>query len=183
LENIKFHRADLLTFADDELFDAIISRLVLEFVPNTTAALKRLRILLRPGGIMAFQEPSWRIWLAYTAHLPLRSTVLTFLHKTFVAGGVNTEMELPLYRGLVAANLTSPQLRIDLPIGDSPEFRSLLYDMLLAVWPRAEALRLPLDTLGDPTTLASRLDDELDADNSFATFVGLVGAFARKRAE
>ena len=124
---------------------------------------------------MAFQEPSWRIWLAYTAHLPLRSTVLTFLHKTFVAGGVNTEMELPLYRGLVAANLTPPQLRIDLPIGDSPEFRSLLYDMLLAVWPRAEALRLPLDTLGDPTTLASRLDDELDATKSFATFVGLGG--------
>ena len=183
LENVKFHRADLLTFADDELFDAIISRLVLEFVPDTTAALKRLRILLRPGGIMAFQEPSWRIWLAYTAHLPLRSAVLTFLHKTFVAGGVNTEMELPLYRGLVAANLTPPQLRIDLPIGDSPEFRSLLYDMLLAVWPRAEALRLPLDTLGDPTTLASRLDDELDATKSFATFVGLVGAFARKRAE
>ena len=183
LENVKFHRADLLTFADDEPFDAIISRLVLEFVPDTTAALKRLRILLRPGGIMAFQEPSWRIWLAYTAHLPLRSTVLTFLHKTFVAGGVNTEMELPLYRGLVAANLTPPQLHIDLPIGDSPEFRSLLYDMLLAVWPRAEALRLPLDTLGDPTTLASRLDDELDANKSFATFVGLVGASARKSAE
>jgi hypothetical protein len=84
---------------------------------------------------------------------------------------------------LIAANLTPPQLRIDLPIGDSPEFRSLLYDMLLAIWPRAEALRLPLDTLGEPTTLASRLDDELDASKSFATFVGLVGASARKRAE
>ena len=103
--------------------------------------------------------------------------------KIVLSGAVNTEMELPLYRGLVAANLTPPQLRIDLPIGDSPEFRSLLYDMLLAVWPRAEALRLPLDTLGDPTTLASRLDDELDATKSFATFVGLVGASARKSAE
>jgi ubiquinone/menaquinone biosynthesis C-methylase UbiE len=183
LENVKFHRADLLTFADGGLFDAIISRLVLEFVSDTTAAIKRLCILLRPGGVMAFQEPSWRIWLAYTAHLPLRSAVTTLIHKTFVAGGVNTEMELPLYRGLMAANLAPPQLRIDLPIGDSQEFRSLLHDMLLAIWPRAEALRLPLDTLGDPTTLASRLNDELDASESFATFVGLVGAFARKRAE
>jgi hypothetical protein len=74
-------------------------------------------------------------------------------------------------------------LRIDLPIGNSPEFRSLLYDLLLSIWPRAEALRLPLDTLGDPATLASRLDDELDAHKSFAAFVGLVGAFARKRSE
>jgi ubiquinone/menaquinone biosynthesis C-methylase UbiE len=183
LENVKFHRADLLTFADGELFDAVISRLVLEFVPDTVAAIKRLCILLRPGGIMAFQEPSWRIWLAYTAHLPLRSAVTTLIHKTFVAGGVNTEMELPLYQGFIAANLTPPQLRIDLPIGDSPEFRGLLHDMVLAIWPRAEALRLPLDTLGDPTTLASRLDNELDTNKSFAAFVGLVGAFARKRAE
>jgi hypothetical protein len=74
-------------------------------------------------------------------------------------------------------------MRVDLPIGDSPEFRSLLYDMLLSVWERAKALRLPLDKLGDPTTLASRLNDEFDANRSFAAFVGLVGAFARKRSE
>jgi hypothetical protein len=40
---------------------------------------------------------------------------------------------------------------------------------------------LPLDTLGDPLTLAGQLNDELDTNGSFATFVGLVGAFARKR--
>ena len=56
----------------------------------------------------------------------------------------------------MAANLTSPQLQIVLPVGDSPEFRSLLHDLLLTVWARAEALKLPLDRLGDPTTLASR---------------------------
>jgi hypothetical protein len=90
-------------------------------------------------------------------------------------------MELPLYRGFKAANLTSPQLRVDLPVGDGPEFRSLLHDLLLAVWPRAEALGLPLKNLGPPETLARRLDEELDANQSFASFVGLVGAFARKR--
>jgi trans-aconitate methyltransferase len=62
LDNVNFHRADLLTFLDTEPFDAIIGRLVLEFVPDTAAAIKRLCMLLRPGGIMAFQEPSWRIW-------------------------------------------------------------------------------------------------------------------------
>jgi hypothetical protein len=73
-------------------------------------------------------------------------------------------------------------MRVDLPVGDSPEFRSLLHDLLLTVGARAEALGLPLDTLGDPPTLATRLNDELDTNGSFATFVGLVGAFARKRA-
>jgi hypothetical protein len=77
----------------------------------------------------------------------------------------------------------TPRLRIDLPIGNSPEFRSLLYDLLLSTWSRAEAFGLPLDALGDAATLSSRLDDELDAHKSFAAFVGLVGACARKRLE
>ena len=130
---------------------------------------------------MAFQEASWKIWLTYTSHLPLRAAVTTLVRDTFVAGGANTEMELPLYQGFKAAKLTSPQLRVDLPIGDSPVFRGLLYDLLLAVWSQAQALRLPLESLGNPETLESRLNDELDANKSFASFVGLVGAFARKR--
>jgi len=181
LENVRFHQADLLTFEDSEPFDAIVSRLVLEFVPDTTAVIKQLSILLRPEGIMAFQEPSWRIWLAYTAHLPLRSAVTTLIQKAFVAGGVNTEMELPIYRAFLAAGLSCAEMRIDLPLGDGLEFRSLLFDLLMAVWERAEALGLPLDALGDPKTLASRLDEELDVHKSFASFVGLVGAVARKR--
>lgn len=181
LDNATFRQADISAFTDAEPFDAIVGRLVLEFLPDPTATIKQLCRLLRCGGIMAFQEPSWKIWLSYTSHLPLRMAVTTILRDVFVAGGANTEMELPLYQGFIAANLTSPQLYVTLPIGDSPEFRILLHDLLLAVWTRAEALRMPLDRLGDPATLASRLDDELDARKSFASFVGLVGAFARQR--
>ena len=181
-DNTTYHRADILTFTDDEPFDAIVGRLVLEFLPDPIAAICRLCGLLRPGGIMALQEPSWKIWLNYTAHLPLRMAVTTLLRDTFAVAGATTEMELPLYRGFLAADLTSPQLRLEMPIGDSPEFRSLLHDLLLSVWTRTDAYRLPLATLGDPTTLASRLDEELDANQAFASFVALVGAFARKRA-
>jgi hypothetical protein len=135
------------------------------------------------AGSWHIKEPSWKIWLAYTSHLPLRTAVTTLMRDAFLAGWASTEMELPVYQGFMAASLTSPQLRVELPIGDSLEFRVLLYDLLLTVWARAEALRLPLERLGDPRTLASRLDDELDANRSFAAFVGLVGAFARKRAK
>ena len=181
-DNTTYHQADISTFTDDEPFDAIVGRLVLEFLPDPVAAICRLCGLLRPGGIMALQEPSWKLWLNYTAHLPLRMAVTTLLRDTFAAAGATTEMELPLYRGFLAADLTSPALRLEMPIGDSPEFRSLLHDLLLSVWTRAEACGLPLGTLGDPTTLAARLDQELDANQAFASFVALVGAFARKRA-
>ena len=183
LDNATFHRADISTFTDAQSFDAIVGRLVLEFLPDPIAAIGRLSGLLRPGGIMALQEPSWKIWLAYTSHLPLRMAATSLLRDAFVAGGANTEMELPLHQGFMAANLTPPQLRLELPIGDSPEFRGLLHDLLLAVWARAEAHGLPLNTLGDPATLASRLNDELDTHGAFASFVALVGAFARKRVD
>lgn len=182
-DNTTFCWSDVSTFTDVEPFDAIVGRLVLEFLPDTAAIIGRLCGLLRPGGVMAFQEPTWKIWLAYTSHLPLRTAVTTLIHDAFLAGGVKTEMALPLYQGFVAANLTQPQLRVELPVGDSSEFRTLLHDLLLSIWARAEALRLPLERLGDPMTLASRLDDELDANRSFAAFVGLVGAFARKGPE
>jgi len=180
-DNATFYRADLVTFADAELFDAIVGRLVLEFLPDPTMAICRLCELLRPGGIMALQEPSWGLWLAHTSPLPLRTAVTTLVRDTFRAGGAHTDMELPLYRGFMAANLIPPQLRLEVPVGDSAEFRSLLHDLLLALWQRAEAHRLPLQTLGDPTTLAARLDEELQTHGAFASFIALVGAFARKR--
>ena len=182
-DNTTFHQADISTITGIGEFDAIVGRLVLEFLPDPAAVICRLCGLLRPGGIMALQEPSWKVWLDHTSHLPLRLAVTTLVRDVFLAGGANTEMELPLYRGFVAANLTPPQLRLELPIGDSPEFRGLLYDLFLAVQTRAEAAGLPLDSIGDPATLASRLEEELNANRAFASFVALVGAFARKRAD
>jgi 2-polyprenyl-3-methyl-5-hydroxy-6-metoxy-1,4-benzoquinol methylase len=107
LDNTTFRQADILTFTDVEPFDAIVGRLVLEFLPDPAATIKQLCRLLRSDGIMAFQEPSWKIWLSYTAHLPLRMAVTTILRDVFVAGGATIEMELPLYQGFMAANLTS----------------------------------------------------------------------------
>lgn len=182
-DNTTFHRADIATFEDAEPFDAIVGRLVLEFLPNPRATIGRLCGLLRPGGILALQEPSWKLWLAYSSHLPLRLAVTTFMRDAFVAGGANTEMELPLYQAFMAANLTPPQLRVELPVGGTPDFRILLHDLLMAVWTRARTLGLDTTMLGDPATLAQRLDDELDTNGSFASFVALVGIFARRRTE
>jgi trans-aconitate methyltransferase len=107
LDNAMFYRADISTFTDQEPFDAIVGRLVLEFLPDTTAIISQLCGLLKPGGIIALQEPTWKIWLTYTSHLPLRTAVTTLIRDTFLAGGVNTEMELPIYQGFMAAKLTS----------------------------------------------------------------------------
>jgi 2-polyprenyl-3-methyl-5-hydroxy-6-metoxy-1,4-benzoquinol methylase len=122
LDNTTYHRADISTFEDSEPFEAIVGRLVLEFLPDPIAAICRLSGLLRPGGIMALQEPSWKIWLDYTSHLPLRMAVTTLIRDAFAAGGANTEMELPLCQGFMAANLRSPQCALRCPSGILPNF-------------------------------------------------------------
>ena len=50
LDNTTFYRADISTFTDTEPFDAIVGRLILEFLPDTAAIIGRLCRLLRPGG-------------------------------------------------------------------------------------------------------------------------------------
>jgi len=179
-ENTSFGRADIATYTPSTPFDAIIGRLVLQFLPDPIAIIKRLHGMLRPGGILALQEPTWKLWLSYTAHLPLRLSVTTLARDAFQAGGASTEMEQQLYQGFIAAGLSAPQLRVELPVGDSPEFRSLLPDLLAALMPNIMSKGLPLGHLGDLNTLKDRLDRELDDKNSFACYVALIGAFARR---
>lgn len=179
-ENTSFGRADIATYMPSNPFDAIIGRLVLQFVPDPIAIIKRLYGMLRPGGILALQEPTWKLWLAYTAHLPLRMAVTTAARDAFQAGGASTEMEQQLYQGFIAAGLHAPQLRVELPVGGSPEFRSLLPDLLGALMPNIISKGLPIGHLGDLNTLKDRLDQELDDNASFACYVALIGAFARR---
>jgi SAM-dependent methyltransferase len=61
---------------EDDLgrFDAVVSNATLHHLPDTRAALRRLRDLVRPGGtlaIVAFARPGWR-------HLPWELATLVF---------------------------------------------------------------------------------------------------------
>jgi len=180
LENTSFSRADITAYAPAGPFDAIVGRLVLLFIRDPVAIINRLCGMLRPGGILALQEPTWKLGLDYTVHLPLHLAVSKAARDAFQAGGACTEMEQQLYQGFIAAGLHAPQLRVELPVGNSPAVRRLLPDLLAAVMPNIISKGVPIDHLGDLDTLKDRLDQELDSQNSFACYVPLIGAFARK---
>jgi SAM-dependent methyltransferase len=54
--SVQFVVADLGTFVPDEPFDAIIGRLILLYLRDPAAMLRRLSAYVRPGGVAAFQE-------------------------------------------------------------------------------------------------------------------------------
>ena len=56
LLNITFREGDLTECTLDGVFDAVVGRYVLQFLPDPVGVLKRLSQSLRPGGIAAFLE-------------------------------------------------------------------------------------------------------------------------------
>jgi 2-polyprenyl-3-methyl-5-hydroxy-6-metoxy-1,4-benzoquinol methylase len=178
-ENVSFIQSDVAALTPRERFDASVGRFILMFLPDPVSVLKALGALLRPGGIVAFQEASWANQLAQTAHLPLRMALSTLVRDTLAKGGARTDNELFLYRDFQAAGLPPPRLHNELLLADDPQTRRWLYDLFCTLWPKAAEYGLQPEAVGELDTLPQRLDDELRAANSPATCLGLVGAHCR----
>jgi ubiquinone/menaquinone biosynthesis C-methylase UbiE len=106
---IRFAVADLDSFHPDETFDAIIGRLILMYLPDPAAALRRLVRHLRPGGILAFQElsmPAIRSVPDAPQFLQCKSWIL----ETFERAGFETEMGGKLFTTFLAAGLPAPEM-------------------------------------------------------------------------
>jgi ubiquinone/menaquinone biosynthesis C-methylase UbiE len=103
LSNVSFMESDVRGVAGGKLFDAVVGRAILQYLPEAGAALRSLAMLVRLGGIVAFQD----VWPAslfhLTAHLPLRSKCASLIYRTMERFGVHMDMELVLYRAFLEA--------------------------------------------------------------------------------
>jgi hypothetical protein len=115
--------------AGTEPFDAIVGRLILEFVPNPRAVVSSLAWQLRPGGVLAIQDACWAPFLNLTAQLPLRSRCASLIHQAFERSGANMDMELVLHRTFQLAGLPAPNMCIEIPVGASARFARWVYDL------------------------------------------------------
>jgi SAM-dependent methyltransferase len=178
-KNVNFIEGDIARLTADAPFDAAIGRFILQFVPDREAVLRTLSALIRPGGVIVFQESHWTSSLALTEHLPLRLACGKLMVEALLRAGVPTDMDLMLFRGFQKAGLPPPELRLQIPLGNDSGTRRWMYDLFCTVHPRLAALGISPESLGDLTTLSKRLEAELDATNSYAACVGLVGAWTR----
>jgi len=180
LRNVSFMESEVDRMAGTEPFDAIVGRLILQFVPNPAAVVKSLAGQLRPGGVLAIQEACWGPFLRLTAHLPLRSRCASLIHQAFQRSGVNVDMELVLYRTFQVAGLPAPNMCIEIPAGADPDFGRWVYDLFCSLLPRMEQYHLAYDDVGNLDTLQQRLEDEANAAKAFGVTVGLAGAWSIK---
>jgi SAM-dependent methyltransferase len=177
---VSFVEADIAHVPSSEPYDAVVGRLILEYVPDPGAVVTSLAALVRPGGTMAFQDVWPNSLLLLNAHLPLRAKCAALMLRTFERSGVHMDMELVLFRALQEAGLPAPNMRIEVPVGGDPNIVGWLYDLFAALLPRMRRDELDAAEIGDLDTLRSRLEAERVTANSFGACVGLVSVWSRK---
>jgi len=182
LRNVTFLETDAGNIVIDQLFDAAVGRFVLMFLPDPVSVLRSVSRLVRPGGALAFQEPSWAPMLAIGSRLPLWSKLLASIHETALRSGMNMEMGLALYRVFQEAGLPAPNMHLEIALGSDIDFLRVTSDLLCSLRPLAAQHNVSLKELGDLGTLLNRISAEITAANTVVSVVPLLGAWSRKSA-
>ena len=179
LRNVAFVQADLNELPTGRKFDGAVGRFVLMFLPDPTAVLRSLAQVVRPGGVLAFLEPSWAPVLARIATLPLWSQTAALIHQTMLRTGVNPEMGADLYWKFQEAGLPPPTMLQETPLGRDIDFAEWFVGLVRTLEPRMKELRLPVEAVGELGTLARRMQTEVESSNVLAAWVAPVGVWAR----
>jgi ubiquinone/menaquinone biosynthesis C-methylase UbiE len=182
LHNVAFTQSDVSQIPNSKPFDVVVGRFILMFLPDPLAVLRSISQLVRPGGVIAFHELSWAPFLLLAARLPLWSACASVVHETFRRSGANTEMGLALYQIFQEAGLPAPTVSLEMPVGNDTEFAGWLPEVFDSLLPQIRKFNLPLEPLGDLSTLPERLQAEITASKRVVTWMALVGAWSRKPA-
>ena len=182
LRNVSFLNADVNNIVTDRPFDAVVGRYILMFLPDPTSVLRSVFRLVRPGGVLAFQEPSWIPMLALGDRLPLWSCVLRSIHETILRSGANPEMGFALYSIFQEIGLPAPKMHLEIPLGSDVDFLRVISGLVCSLRPLTEQHNVSLEKLGDLDTLPDRICAEIVAANTVVSIVPLLGAWSRKSA-
>lgn len=178
-QNISFSELDVGAILDGKHFDAAVGRFILMYLPDPVAALRSISQLVRPGGVLVFQEPDWVPVLAHLAKLPLWFATASVIDKAMRASA-NHDMGTELYHTFMEAGLPEPIVRMEIPLGRESYLAQWYYDTLCSLLPQIQQLRVSIESLGSLDTLVSRLQAEVVESKTVACWFASVGAWCRK---
>lgn len=178
--NARFQEADLATFETSQEFDAVVGRLVMLYLPEPAAVLRRLSRHLRPGGLVALQEFD----MSQVSQEPASELFMQtrrWILAAFTAGGAELDMGTKLYGTFLRAGLPPPSMIAATHVvcaASTTGYEPIVGVLrsLLPVIERsgiAEVAEIGIDTLAD------RLRDDAVAHERVAFGPRVVGAWAR----
>jgi hypothetical protein len=163
------------------MFDAIIGRFILMYVPDPAATLRRLAAHLRPSGILAFQELAMPA-VRSVPDGPVFARCRRWLLETFERAGIEVDTGPKLYSIFLAAGLPAPQMIAAGRVEAGPDSFAYAYlaETLRSLLPLMERLGIASPGELGIDTLAERLRREaLENSACLPMLPPLVGAWAR----
>ena len=180
LTNVTFRHGDLADFTlEGGSFDALVGRFVLMYLAGPAPTLERLSRLVRPGGLVVFQEMDMRAARS-SPPVPLYEIAIGWIRETFARVGVELDMGSRLYPTYRRAGLPPPELLLRGRIEAAADSQAYAYvaDTVRSLLPMAERLGVVSPRDVDIDTLADRLRDDVVRANAVVTLPLLIGAWA-----
>lgn len=183
LTHASFQAGDIRDLTLDQEYDAIVGRLILMYLPERAAILRRLARHLRPGGVLVFQEydifddPS----LCYPPS-PLWQQTGSWIAQAFERAGAELRMGFKVYGNFLEAGLPAPQLRFEaiLAGGQESPIYEFVAEVVRAMSPMLVKFGIATAEEVDIETLADRLRDETVSHQGVARTPAIVSAWVRK---
>jgi len=178
LKHVRFTQIDVSDLPIAQPFDAAVGRYILMYLRDPVSVLRDVWRIVRPGGIVAFQDTCWKSFLEACEGLPLWRASAALMSEAFQRTGANTQMGSDLAAAFVRAGLPDPETHTDTLVGAERWMPELLQTLV----PQIQAFKLPLASIGNLNTLCERLFDEAAARNVRVPLPAMVGAWVRKPA-
>jgi len=178
-QNVIFKESNVNEIVDEKPFDATVGRFILMYLRDPVATLRSISQVVRPGGVIVFQEPTWVPVVAHLQALPLWFATASLIDKTMRVSA-NHDMGAELHHTFIEAGLPEPTVRMELPMGKEPYLAQWYYDTLCSLRPQIEQFHVPIESLGSLDTLVQRLQAEVAESKTVACWFASVGAWCRK---
>jgi ubiquinone/menaquinone biosynthesis C-methylase UbiE len=181
LANVHFLTHDLVDLVLDEPVDALIGRLVLQYLADPALVLRGLATLLKPGGLVAFQEGFIEDRTYSEPVCQVYETMIQRIAQTFTRIGADPRTGRRLAQIFQEAGLPAPQMILHARVECGPD--SAIYDLGVQM----TRVMLPLmQRTGVATaeevgleTLAERMRAEVVALDATVVLPAWIGAWTR----
>jgi ubiquinone/menaquinone biosynthesis C-methylase UbiE len=180
--NIRFLTNEFTDFINPQLFDALVGRFILMYLPDPVATLRLLSRHLRSGAAIAFCEPDYTVLSTVVPEVPLLRQCEEWQREAFRASGARVDMGMRLYHtfrdsGFVDMGMTVSQLS---GYGVRRELIDFFVEGVRSLLPKIQQLRIATLEEVNIDTLADRIETQARAVDPQWVSIRYISAWARK---
>jgi SAM-dependent methyltransferase len=177
-----FELTDVNEHQPGQPYDAVIGRHILIHIADVPGVLRKAVSLVKPGGVLAFQEWDLSYYPRGYPEMPLAFSVGDMICEFFRRAMPRADIGTQLAHLMQDAGLTMPECRFDsiAACGPNADVCAWMVECLQSVLPRMNVVGLSIAPLGDIQTLKSRMLQEAAEVRGVNFSPPLIGVFARK---